>query len=54
MYVNVKMISVETIPGIGRGGMKERSGGGVNAYMIYLIHLRTFVNATMFPLPAQV
>jgi hypothetical protein len=26
MYVNVKMLSVKTVPGIRGGGMKERSG----------------------------
>jgi hypothetical protein len=34
MYVNGKMIVVETIPGIGGGGMKE-NGGRVNSNMIY-------------------
>jgi hypothetical protein len=28
MYVNGKMISLETIPGKGREGMKENGGGG--------------------------
>jgi hypothetical protein len=28
MYVNAKMILVETVPGIRRGGMKESRGGG--------------------------
>jgi hypothetical protein len=28
MYVNVKMVPVETIPGIRGGGIKERSGEG--------------------------
>jgi hypothetical protein len=27
MYVNVKMIPVETVPGIGEGEMKERMEG---------------------------
>jgi hypothetical protein len=27
MYVNAKMIPVETIPGIRGGGMRENSGG---------------------------
>jgi hypothetical protein len=36
MYVNFKMTSVETIPGIGRGGTKK-SDGGVNSSMIYLL-----------------
>jgi hypothetical protein len=33
------MIPVETVPGIGGGGMKE-SSGGVNSNMIYLIHCK--------------
>jgi hypothetical protein len=37
MYVNAKMILVETVPGIGAEGMKESSRGG-NSIMIYLIH----------------
>jgi hypothetical protein len=28
MYVNVKMIPVETIPGMGGGGIKENDRGG--------------------------
>jgi hypothetical protein len=28
MYVNAKMMPVETVPGIRGGGMKESSGGG--------------------------
>jgi hypothetical protein len=28
MHVNVKMIPIETVPGIRRGGKGERSGGG--------------------------
>jgi hypothetical protein len=28
MYVNARMIPVETVPGIGGGEMKESSGGG--------------------------
>jgi hypothetical protein len=28
MYVNVKMIAVETVPGIKGGGMRESSGMG--------------------------
>jgi predicted metallopeptidase len=37
MYVNGKMISVETIPGMGRRGIKE-NGGEVNPRMIYLLY----------------
>jgi hypothetical protein len=51
--INAKMRTVQTIPGMGgRGEIKER-GGGVNSSMIYLIHCKTFVNATMYPHPAQ-
>jgi hypothetical protein len=41
MYVNEKMIPVETVPGMGRGGMKESSGQG-DSSMIYLIHCKNF------------
>jgi hypothetical protein len=41
-----KMRTVETIPGMGKGG-KRRMMEGVNSCMIYLIIVRTFVNATM-------
>jgi hypothetical protein len=41
--------TVETIPGMGEEGIKESSGEGVNSSMIYLICVRTFVNATMYP-----
>jgi hypothetical protein len=39
MYVNGKMIPVETIPGMGRGKRKE-NGGGVNSSMTYLIYCK--------------
>jgi hypothetical protein len=35
MYVNAKMISVETVPGIRRGGVWENSGGGEFKYDIF-------------------
>jgi hypothetical protein len=35
MYVNVKMIPVETIPGIMRGEMEERSGRGEFKYHLF-------------------
>jgi hypothetical protein len=41
------MIPVETTPGI-RGGRCRRIVEGVYSYMIYLIHLRTCVNITMY------
>jgi hypothetical protein len=35
MYVNAKMIPVETIPGMGGAGIKENSGGGKFMYDIF-------------------
>jgi hypothetical protein len=35
------MMLVETIPGMGGGGIKK-NGGGVNSSMIYLIHCKIF------------
>jgi hypothetical protein len=40
------MIPVETVPGI-RGGGRKRAVEGVNSSMIYLIHVRTFVNVNV-------
>jgi hypothetical protein len=36
MYVNVKMIPVETVPGIGGGMMKENSGRDEFKYNIFV------------------
>jgi hypothetical protein len=42
MYVNAKMIPVETVPGIWGGGcMRERSGGG-NSSMMYWMHFKCY------------
>jgi hypothetical protein len=41
------MRAVETIPGMEGEGIKENDEG-VNLSMIYLIYVRTFVNATMY------
>jgi hypothetical protein len=35
LYVNAKMTPVETIPGIGGGGIKETGGGGEFKYDIF-------------------
>jgi hypothetical protein len=35
MYVNTKMIPVETVPGIGGGERKDSSGGGEFKYDIF-------------------
>jgi hypothetical protein len=50
MYVNAKMIAVETVPGIRRGGMKESSG--VNLSMIYLIHCKNLSKCYNVPPPS--
>jgi hypothetical protein len=41
MYLNVKMIPIETILGMGRGEIKE-SVERVNSSTIYLIHSKSF------------
>jgi hypothetical protein len=53
MYVNGKMIPVETISGIEGGEIKENGGGGESKYDIFYIIVRTFINAAMYPHPAQ-
>jgi hypothetical protein len=44
MYVNGKMRPVETIPGVGGGGIKKNHGGGEPNY-----NIRTAINITMHP-----
>jgi hypothetical protein len=51
MYVNGKVILIETIPGMGGGGIKEKGGGSEFKYDIF--DIRTFINATMYSHPAQ-
>jgi hypothetical protein len=41
------MRPVETIPRIGRGGIKENDRGG-DSTMVYFIYCKNFVNATMY------
>jgi hypothetical protein len=53
MYVNVKMRPVDTVPGIGRGEMKESSGGGLNLSMIYFIHCKNLCKCYSVPPSAQ-
>jgi hypothetical protein len=48
MYVKGNMRPAETIPGMGRGGMKK-NGGGVNSTMIYLIYFKNFCNCYNVP-----
>jgi hypothetical protein len=39
MYINAKITTVETIQGMGKGGIKENDGG--------VIHCNNFINDTM-------
>jgi hypothetical protein len=41
MYVNAKMIPVETVPGIRERGMGERSREWGDSSIIYLIHCKS-------------
>jgi hypothetical protein len=51
MYINGKIIPVETIPGKGVEGIKENDGRGwIQVWSTWYI-VRTFVNATMYPHP---
>jgi hypothetical protein len=50
MYVNAKMIPVETVPGIEGGGMKESNGGG-GSIMMYLIYYKKLCNCYSVPTP---
>jgi hypothetical protein len=53
MYVNAKMISVETTPGI-KGGRIKENDGRVDSSMIYLIYCKNFCKCHNVPLhPAQ-
>jgi hypothetical protein len=47
MYVDAKMISVETVPGI-RGGARRERSEGANSSMLYLIHFKKLCNAAMY------
>jgi hypothetical protein len=49
MYVNEKLIHVETIPGM--GGEEGIKNGGEGEFKYNIV--RTFVNPTMYPHPAQ-
>jgi hypothetical protein len=42
MYINAKMIPVETISVMLGGGHKGESQGGVNSWVVYLIHCKNF------------
>jgi hypothetical protein len=51
MYVNAKMIPVETVPGIRQERMKE-SSEGVNSSMICLIHCKNLCKHYSVPPPS--
>jgi hypothetical protein len=50
MYVSAKVIPVETIPGMGGGGIKKNRGR-MNSSMIYLIHCKNFCKCHSVPTP---
>jgi hypothetical protein len=51
LYVNAKMIPVETVPGIGGKGMKENSGEGEFKYDM-LIHCKILCKCYNIPTPS--
>jgi hypothetical protein len=51
MYVNGKMVSLQTVPGMREGGMKE-SSEGVNSSMIYFIHCKNLCKCYSVPSPS--
>jgi hypothetical protein len=52
MYVNGKMISVETDPGIRAGGMKENDGGGEFKFKIFATLFKNFCKCLNLPQPS--
>jgi hypothetical protein len=52
MYVNVRIIPVETVPGIGVGGKRRRAAEGVNSSMIYLLHCKNLCKCYNVPPPS--
>jgi hypothetical protein len=53
MYVNEKMISVETIPEVGRGNKREK-WVRVNSSMICLIYCKNFCKCHNVPPPSTI
>jgi hypothetical protein len=51
MYVNRKRRPVETIPGMGGGGMRMMEGA--NSAMIYFIYCKNFCKCHNVPLAQQ-
>jgi hypothetical protein len=54
MYVDAKMILVETIPEIGGVGYKGESSGGMNTCVIYLTHCKNFCKCHNVPPPSTI
>jgi hypothetical protein len=52
MYINAKLIPVETVPGNQGTGNGENSGVGWNSNMIYLIHYRNLCKWYNAPTPS--
>jgi hypothetical protein len=51
MYINAKMIAVETVPGNGGGGWK-RAVERMNSNVIYLIHCKNLCKCNTVPPPS--
>jgi hypothetical protein len=52
MYVNAKLIPVETIPGMQGKKIKENSERVQQSSMIYLIHCKNFCKCNNVPPPS--
>jgi hypothetical protein len=52
IYVNGKMIPVETIPGIGGRGIKENDG--VNSSIIYFLYCKSLCKCHNVPPPRKI
>jgi hypothetical protein len=52
MYVNMKLVTIETVPGIRGGG--DRAVDGVNSSMIYLLYCRNFCKCYNIPPPSTI
>jgi hypothetical protein len=53
MYVNAKMIPVETIPGMGTEEDEREMVGGVKSSVIYLIQCKKFYKCHNVPTPRR-
>jgi hypothetical protein len=53
IYVNRKIIPVETIPGM-QGGELRKNGRGINSNMLYLMYCKNFCKChNIYPHPTQ-